>query len=350
VSRGFYLGPGICSCNRKTTDAHYRQVDDVVAHVGDLVEGKARPPNHVHDCLCLEVLPLVDKFEFQVTGADRNSLRLALRDDAGSQAAKTCKRDAKSVMRMETLDFDSRAIEFGNHGDITICQDTVHVEEKDFDLACACLEIFKNHGAMIQAREEEPNLRRGRICAGILFAVLILGVFGTIRHATANVAFMGDSLTQGWSFPRVNLGLYGQTTGQMLARFPRQIDTGSYREVIILGGTDDILGGTKDILLALNRDVTLHNLGSMVDDARAHSVAPVLALIPPIYRGNGAFLPAVRSLDQGIMALGRRKGVPVVDYYSVLEGQRAAYSDGVHLKRRGYLRMEWALLKSADLF
>lgn len=186
-------------------------------------------------------------------------------------------------------------------------------------------------------------MRRSRIWICILVAVLTLGGFAAIRRATANVAFIGDSLTQGWSFPRVNFGVYGQTTGQMLARFPRQIDTGGYREVIILGGTNDIL-------LALNRDVTLNNLGSMVDDARAHGVAPVLALIPPIYRGNGAFLPAVRSLDQGIMALGRQKGVPVVDYYSVLEGQRAAYSDGVHLKRRGYLRMEWALLKSADLF
>ncbi len=165
----------------------------------------------------------------------------------------------------------------------------------------------------------------------------------TGNHASSRVAFMGDSLTQGWSFPRANFGVYGQTTAQMRARFPGQIDSGGFLRVVILGGTNDTL-------LGLDREVTLQNLGMMVDEARAHGVEPVLAEIPPIYRGNGVYLRAVEGLDAGIVELGQRKRVPVVDYFSALTGQQRSYSDGVHLRRRGYLRMEWALVKTIDPF
>ena len=158
-----------------------------------------------------------------------------------------------------------------------------------------------------------------------------------LNHASRRVAFMGDSLTQGWSFPRTNFGIFGQTTGQMLARFPAQVGTGAFREVVICGGTNDTL-------LGLPPEQTTANLSRMIDLARADGVRPVLARIPPIYRDDGRFLPAVRALDQRIDALAREKRVPLADYYGALSQHPDAFSDGVHLKRRGYLRMEWALL------
>jgi hypothetical protein len=302
-----------------------------------------RSPNHIPDRLGLEMLSLVDEFEFQVTGADRDGLRLALGDDAGPDTPQARERDAKPVMRMEALDLNPGAIQLGNDGDVAVGQYTIYVEEQNFDIARTRLGILKSHVAMIQVREEVIALRRSRIWIGILAALLALGALIATRQASARVAFMGDSLTQGWSFPRANFGIYGQTTGEMLERFPRQIDSGGFREVIILGGTNDTL-------LGVDRNVTLKHLGRMVDEAHAHGVSPVLAQIPPIYRGDGIYLPAVRTLDDGIVALGREKGVPVIDYFSALEGQRTAYSDGIHLKRRGYLRMEWALLKVAHPF
>ncbi len=172
--------------------------------------------------------------------------------------------------------------------------------------------------------------------------IAVAGGWGALHaRASRRVAFMGDSLTQGWGLPRENFGVHGQTTAQMLARFGRQVP--GHRTVVILGGTNDTL-------LGLGQTETLGNLGQMVDLARAEGVEPVLGEVPPIYRGGGVLLPAVRSLDAEIVKLGAAKGVKVVDYYSALDGEQKAYSDGVHLKRRGYLRMEWALVRAVWVF
>ena len=178
-----------------------------------------------------------------------------------------------------------------------------------------------------------------------LLAVLVALVFVATRlnHASARVAFLGDSLTWGWSFPRVNLGVRGETTAQMLERFPRQISAKKYREVVILGGTNDTLQ-------RLDPALTLSNLGRMVDLASAAGVRPVLAEIPPIYKDGGRYLQAVDLLNSGIVGLAADRHIPVIDYASALRGHLEAYSDGVHLKRRGYLRMEWALVRADDPF
>ena len=154
---------------------------------------------------------------------------------------------------------------------------------------------------------------------------------------------MGDSLTWGWSFPRANLGIRGQTTAQMLERFPRQISAREYREVVILGGTNDTL-------LGLDPALTLSNLGRMVDLASAAGMRPVLGEIPPIYKEDGRYLQAVDLLDSKIVELAADRHVSVIDYASALRGHAEAYSDGVHLKRRGYLRMEWTLVRADDPF
>lgn len=183
-----------------------------------------------------------------------------------------------------------------------------------------------------------------RVMAGLLVVLVgLILVAPRVNHASARVAFLGDSLTWGWSFPRVNLGVRGETTGQMLERFPRQIAPGAYREVVILGGTNDTL-------LGLDPAVTLGNLGRMVDLARAAGARPVLGEILPIYIQSGRYGAAVEALDAGIVRLGAERHVAVVDYASVLRGHPEVYSDGVHLKRRGYLRMEWALLRADDPF
>ncbi len=183
-----------------------------------------------------------------------------------------------------------------------------------------------------------------RALAGLLVILVALAVaLPRLNHASRRVAFMGDSLTNGWSFPRSNLGIRGQTTAQMLERFPSQISSAEYREVIILGGTNDTL-------LGLDPALTLSNLGRMVDLASAAGVRPVLGEIPPIYKESGRYLPAVQALDGAIVQLAARRKIAVVDYASALGGHPEVYSDGVHLKRRGYARMEWALLRADTPF
>jgi len=51
----------------------------------------------------------------------------------------------------------------------------------------------------------------------VFAAALIGGIVYKYNRASSDIAFMGDSLTEGWSFPRVNLGKHGQTTGEMLS-------------------------------------------------------------------------------------------------------------------------------------
>jgi len=164
-----------------------------------------------------------------------------------------------------------------------------------------------------------------------------------LNHASPKVAFLGDSITQGWDFPRINFGIRGQTTAQMLARFPRQVAGHGYRQVVILGGTNDTL-------LGVGQDVTLANLARMVDLARSAGVEPVLAEIPPLYYEDGRLLGQSRLLNARIRGLAAQKEVRLVDYYDALLGHPDAYSDGIHLKRRGYLRMEWALLHADNVF
>jgi lysophospholipase L1-like esterase len=169
--------------------------------------------------------------------------------------------------------------------------------------------------------------------------ILLLLLLQILNHASPRVAFMGDSITQGWAFPRANFGIYGQTTAQMLARFPNQIPNRNFRAVVILGGTNDIL-------LGLDPAVTVANLACMVDLARAANVEPILAEIPPIYKQNGRFLPGVQRLNAAIIALAASKHVKLADYYDALLNHPSSFSDGTHLKRRGYLRMEFTLLQT----
>ena len=183
-----------------------------------------------------------------------------------------------------------------------------------------------------------------RASAGLLVVLVALAsVFPWLNHASRRVAFMGDSLTYGWSFPRSNLGVRGETTAQMLERFPRQISAAEYREVVILGGTNDTL-------LGLDPALTLGNLGRMVDLASAAGVRPALGEIPPIYKERGRYFAAVQVLNAGIVRLAAQRNVTVIDYARALGGRPDVYSDGVHLKRRGYARMEWALVKADHPF
>jgi lysophospholipase L1-like esterase len=168
-------------------------------------------------------------------------------------------------------------------------------------------------------------------------------VLPRLNHASPRVAFLGDSITQGWDFPRVNFGIRGQTTAQMLARFPRQVAGHGFRQVVILGGTNDTLLGIDQVM-------TIANLSKMVDLARSAGVEPVLAEIPPIYYEDGKMLGQTQLLNARIRNLAAQKRVKLVDYYDALLGHPEVYSDGIHLKRRGYLRMEWALWHGDNVF
>ncbi len=184
-----------------------------------------------------------------------------------------------------------------------------------------------------------------RKAKALILLVLLLAIAAialpAFNHASPTVAFMGDSLTQGWQLPRENFGIYGQTTAQMLARFQQQIP--GHATVVILAGTNDTM-------LHVDPATTIANLGAMVDLANQDHAQPILAEIPPIYRDNGVQNPAVDRLNASIVELATRRHVPLADYNAALRNHPESFSDGIHLKRRGYLRMELALLRVVNIF
>jgi acyl-CoA thioesterase-1 len=177
--------------------------------------------------------------------------------------------------------------------------------------------------------------------APLLSTGLLAGCGGV--HANPHDAFMGDSITEGWTLPTSNLGIHGQTTAQMLERFPQQIPGHGY-------GTVFILGGTNDTLLHLDPQVTIENLGRMVDLAQAAHIEPVLSEIPPIFRDHGAYSAAVYRLNAQIVQLAADRNVKLVNYYAALEDHPKFESDGVHMKRRGYWMMDIALMRTKSPF
>jgi lysophospholipase L1-like esterase len=161
--------------------------------------------------------------------------------------------------------------------------------------------------------------------------------------ARNDLAFMGDSITQMWTLPKVNLGIYGQTTAQMLQRFPSDVLQKNLHTVVILGGTNDVL-------LGVDPNITIANLGNMADIASSHGIEPVLCEIPPIYASHSIHAPQVETLNQRIKSLAAEKKLKLVDYYDAIKDHPGYFSDGVHLKRRGYLVMDWTLSREVHLF
>jgi lysophospholipase L1-like esterase len=164
-----------------------------------------------------------------------------------------------------------------------------------------------------------------------------------LNRANRHIAFMGDSLTLVWSLPRVNLGKRGQTTGQMLARFPREVLGHGYKSVIILGGTNDVL-------LKISPDVTIANLTKMADIARKGNVDPTICEIPPIFLTDRDYNTQVGELNRRIARLAASQDIKLVDYYDVIADHPEYSSDGIHMKRSGYLAMERAILRVEPLF
>lgn len=163
--------------------------------------------------------------------------------------------------------------------------------------------------------------------------------------ADPGTAFLGDSLTEGWAYPAVNFGVHGNTTAQMLERFPAKIPGHHYREVVILGGTNDVL-------LGVDPDVTTHNLEMLANETLEAGAQPVLCEIPPIFHGIAPgdrkdYSEGVSILNQHIVRLAALHHWKLVDYYDPILGHPSYSSDGVHMKRRGYVVMEIAYLRGA---
>lgn len=182
-----------------------------------------------------------------------------------------------------------------------------------------------------------------RLFVGFAVAIVVLFALARLNRASAKDAFLGDSLTFQWGFPRVNDGVYGQTSEEILARTPVDIATHGYKKVFILAGTNDVL-------LGIAPDVTERNLEAMVSLAQQNGIQPILCTLPPIFAQGGRFLPAVDGLNERIRGIAARRHLLLVDYYSALRDHPGDMVGGIHMKRRSYTRMEFAILRVTNPF
>ena len=146
VGDGFDLLAGVGGGDGEAAGAHDGQVDDVVADIGELIDGDVGLGENLVDGVHLVGLALIDELQLQIVGADGDGLRLALGDDADAQATETGERDAETVVGGEAFGFDSMAVGTGNDEDLAVGEDAVDVEDEDFDVFCAG---FSSHLTMI---------------------------------------------------------------------------------------------------------------------------------------------------------------------------------------------------------
>lgn len=166
------------------------------------------------------------------------------------------------------------------------------------------------------------------------------------------VVFMGDSITAIWTGAffkgdRVNRGISGQTTMQMLGRFYADVIDLHPAVVHILAGTNDVANNTGPE----NLSMVENNIKAMVDIAQANHIRVILGTVPPArrfqWREGFDPAPSITALNSWLRSYAREKRITLIDYFAILDdgssGISAADSrDGVHPTRTGYAKMEAA--------
>lgn len=173
---------------------------------------------------------------------------------------------------------------------------------------------------------------------------------------------LGDSLTKGFRIPRkkvwtelaaaqtghrlVNCGVVGDTTGGMLSRFRRDVLDRRPQMVLLMGGGNDILAGCP-------RGVPQSNIMSMVHQAYAHKIVPMLGLPIPsdpaslradwrTFAAQGIDGVEMQAYREWLQNFAETFRIPVVDFYRPFADlpQLADYLlDGVHPAENGHRLM-----------
>ena len=110
----------------------------------------------------------------------------------------------------------------------------------------------------------------------------------------------------------VNAGLPGEKAVEALSRFQSELARERPDVVIIMEGTNDL-----GPLTTTSGDAGASAIDTIVRDARARGVDPILATIPP-QRANRATAPQVIPFNDRIRAIAAGQGVPLVDVYQVI--------------------------------
>ena len=201
--------------------------------------------------------------------------------------------------------------------------------------------LFASHNLLAQEDDDWASLERYQEANAKL----------TPQESAENrVIFYGNSITDSWAslFPEMfpgkhylGRGISGQTTPQMLVRFPQDVIRLEPDVVVILAGTNDIAGNTGPSTQTMIED----NIVSMVDLALANSISVVLCSVLPVsdYPWKPGLNPGPKivELNTWMRQLAQNEGLVYVDYHSEMVNDslglaRELTYDGVHPNQAGY--------------
>ncbi len=172
------------------------------------------------------------------------------------------------------------------------------------------------------------------------------------RGIRPDAVFIGDSLTEQWPMfePEmfgerlVNRGIIGQTSGQALLRFHRDVVALRPRIAHIMIGVNDVAGNAGPN----SPDELRSNIRAMTEIAQANGIVVVLGTIPPPYDFRPlADIPPdkwVPSINRWIESFAGERGLVLADYRRAVvtpDGKFILdrYRDGMHPGEQGYAAM-----------
>lgn len=176
-----------------------------------------------------------------------------------------------------------------------------------------------------------------------------------IAAGQPEVVFIGDSITEFWSVGdpelftrgRINRGISGQTSSQMLVRFWQDVVSLKPRAVHIMAGTNDLAENTGYV----SDEAYRSNIEAMVTLAQSNEIAVVLASIPPAgqfgWRSDLNPPERISVLNQWLESYSAETGAIYIDYHSLLseDGREMSKSythDAVHPHSAGYAKIRGA--------
>lgn len=175
------------------------------------------------------------------------------------------------------------------------------------------------------------------------------------------VVFLGNSITDAWasvdssfftSNDFVGRGISGQTSPQLLVRFPQDVLGLNPKTVVIHIGTNDIAENTGPY----DQASTVNNIESMVNLAEKNGIEAVIASVLPATQFSwrpelGDKSEIIVQLNEQLQGLATDRGLKYIDYHSALKNAANGMDvdlaeDGVHPTVKGYEIMKRLALEA----
>jgi len=205
-----HFGASVLDRNGETAGAHGREIDHIIAYEGSFLGPDTFFSSDLFEGSALVLNTLADVFELQIAGAKRNRFRDPLGDETGLDSSQPCQRNGGPVVGVKAFGLDQRlAVKAESSFATVVCgllehallsscrsredeelavgEDTVDVEEKEFDFAGSGLSgQFLRHRRNFSSQMPGPwrsfqSCNELHLKFTIGYSVCAAGVRGTAR-------------------------------------------------------------------------------------------------------------------------------------------------------------------------